>query len=146
MSGIDTYNILPSLDAELSALFDWLPNIDSLNFVNDPTECGPYQCTTLDPEKPNNGPHALKFAQKNYIFLEYESRLCEILLMLKSMGDTEAKDNMEDRVIQELVRINRLKEIEWSGQRSKHGINGAVVNTGMLLSLLSGATAADVRR
>lgn len=133
MTSTEPFNILSSLDAELSARFNWLPNIDSLDFVNDPTKCGPYQCTTTDLEQPNVGPHALKSTQKNYIFLEYESRLCDILRILKSMDDAEVRGDLEDRVIQELVRINRLKEIEWSGQRSKHGIKGAVVNTGMPL-------------
>ena len=51
------------------------------------------------------------------------------------MEATEAVEGVEDRFLQELLRINRLKEAEWSGQRSKHGINGAVVNTGMLALL-----------
>jgi len=141
MTSIEPFDILSSLDVELSARFDWLPNIDSLDFVNDPTKCGPYRCTKTDLEWPNVGLHALKSTQKNYTFLEYETRLYDILHILKSMpvDGTEARDNMEDRVIQELVRIDRLKEIEWSGQRSKHGIKGAVVNTGMPLSSLSGS-------
>jgi hypothetical protein len=140
MTSIEPFNTLSSLDAELSARIDWLPNIDSLDFVNDPTKCGSYQLerTTTDLERPNVGPHALKLTQENYVFLEYESRLCDILGILKSMDDSEARGDMEDRVIQELVRINRLKEIEWSGQRSEHGIKGAVVNTGMPLSSLCG--------
>jgi hypothetical protein len=138
---IEASSLLSSLDAELSARIDWLPNISSLDFVNDPTKCGPYQCTTIDLEQPNVSPHTLKSTQKNYNFLEYESRLCDILCILKSMDDAElvaeVRGDMEDRVIQELVRMDRLKEIEWSGQRSKHGIKGAVVNTGMSLSLPS---------
>jgi hypothetical protein len=134
MTSIEPFDVLSSLDAELSARIDWLPNIATLDFINDPTKCGPYQRTTTDLEHPNVGRHALKLSQKNYIFLEYESRLCDILRILKSMDDTEARGDTEDRVIQELIRINRLKETEWSGQRSKHGIKGAVVNTGMYLS------------
>jgi hypothetical protein len=132
---MEPFSLLSSLDAELSARSDWLPNIYSLDFVNDPTKWGPYKRTT-DLDQPNVGPHALKTTRKNYIFLEYENRLCDILSILKSMDDTEARDDMEDRVIQELVRIERLKEIEWSGQRSKRGIKGrgAIVNTGMHLS------------
>jgi hypothetical protein len=59
------------------------------------------------------------------------------------MEATEARDGLEDRVVQELVRINRLKEMEWSGQRSKRDIKGAVVNTGILVSLLDVAATAD---
>ncbi|KAF8260761.1 hypothetical protein EI94DRAFT_1706068 [Lactarius quietus] len=29
---------------------------------------------------------------------------------------------------QDLIRINRLKGLEWSGQRSKRGVKGAIVN------------------
>jgi hypothetical protein len=139
MAGKEPPDVLSSLDAELSACSGWLPNVDSLDFVNDPVKSGPYQRKTLDElVRPNVGLHALKSTPKNYIFLEHESRLCDILHILESMDATEAREDMEDRVIQELVRINQLKEIEWSGQRSKHGIKGAVVNTGACLSSLGG--------
>ena len=126
-----------SLDVELSAHSAWLPNVDSLDFINDPIKSGPYQCPTLDMLKqPNIGLYTRKSTAKNHIFLEHESRLCHILSSLDSREATNAKEGMEDWVIQELIRINRLKEIEWSGQRSKGGIKGAVVNTGMLSSLM----------
>jgi hypothetical protein len=138
-------DLISSLDAELSARSSWLPNVDSLDFVNDPAKSGPYQCKTSDQlVRPNTGLHALKSTPKNHIFLKHESRLCDILHVLESIDATEAREDMEDRVIQELVRINRLKEIEWSGQRSKQGIKGAVVSTGMAASLLSAATAANI--
>jgi hypothetical protein len=137
MAGKEAPDALSSLDAELSARSGWLSNVDSLDFVNNPAESGPYQCKRLDELiRPNVGLHALKSTPKNHIFLEHESRLCDILRILESMDATEAREDTEDRVIQELVRINRLKEIEWSGQQSEHGIKGAVVNTGMLVSLL----------
>ena len=129
-------SVLSSLDAELSARSGWLPNVDSLDFVNDPAKSGHYQCKTPDQlVQPNIGLHALKSTPKNQIFLEHESRLCDILHILESMDATEAREDMEDRVIQELIRINRLKEIEWAGQQSQHGIKGAVVNAGMFVSL-----------
>ena len=127
---------LSSLDAELSARSTWMPNVDSLDFVNDPTKNGPYKRQTPDQlREPNVGLYALKPKPKNHIFLEHENRLCEGLNVLGSMEATEAVEGVEDRFLQELLRINRLKEAEWSGQRSKHGINGAVVNTGMLALL-----------
>jgi hypothetical protein len=138
-------DLISSLDAELSARSGWLPNVDSLNFVNDPTKSGPYQRTTPDQlVRPNVGLHALKSTPKNHIFLEHENRLCEILRTLESLDTTEAREDMEDRVIQELIRINQLKEIEWSGQRSKQGIKGAVVSTGTIVCLFSVATVADI--
>lgn len=124
---------LSSLDTELSARSTWMPNIDTLDFVNDPTKNGPYTHQTPDQlRQPNIGLYALKPTRKNHIFLEHENRLCDILIALESMETTEAVEGVEDRVFQELVRTNRLKEVEWSGQRSRHGINGAVVNTGKL--------------
>ena len=138
MAGREAPDVLSSLDTELSARSGWLPNVDSLDFVNDPAASGPYQSKTDELVQPNVGLHALKSRPKNHIFLEHESRLCDILRILESMDATEAREDMEDRVIQELVRINRLKEIEWSGQRSERGIKGAVVNTGMPLSSLCG--------
>ena len=62
--------------------------------------------------------------------------------MLESMDATDAKDNIEDRVLQELIRINRMKEVEWSGQRSKRGVKGTIVNTGIPLPL-EGAAVSD---
>lgn len=125
--------LLSSLDAELSARSTWMPNVVSLDFVNDPTKNGPYKLQIPDQlREPNVGLYALEPMPKNHVFLEHESRLCEILNVLESMESTEAVVGVEDRVFQELLRINRLKEAEWSGQRSKHGVNGAVVNTGML--------------
>ena len=124
---------LSSLDAELSARSTWMPNVVSLDFVNDPTKNGPYKRQTPDQlREPNVGLYALEPMPKNHIFLEHENRLCEILNVLESMEATEAVEGVEDRVFQELLRINKLKEAEWSGQRSKRGVNGAVINTGML--------------
>jgi hypothetical protein len=135
MPGVEPMEFFSSLEAELSARSAWMPNIDSLEFINDPAKSGPYQRQTPDLLKqPNVGLYALKPTPKNHIFLEHENRLCDILHALESMEATEARECMEDRVIRELSRINRLKEIEWSGQRSKFGIKGAVVNTGMFIS------------
>jgi len=140
-------DLLSALNIELSARSGWLSNVDSLDFINDPAKSGPYQYKTPDELiHPNVGLHALKSTPKNHIFLEHESRLCDILHILESMEITTAREDVEDHVIQELIRINRLKEIEWSGQRSIHGIKGAVVNTGMFVCLLLVATAAYIRQ
>lgn len=131
MFGTTSMDILSLLDAELSARSTWMPNIDSLEFINDPIESGPYQ--NHDPKqirRPNVGLYALTLGHKNQVYLEYEYRLCDILDILESMDGTNGKENMEDRVLQELIRINRLKGLEWSGQRSKRGVRGAIVNTG----------------
>jgi hypothetical protein len=143
MSDPTTTEFFSGIDSELSARSTWIPNIHSLAFANDPTDSGPYHIQ--DPKqirRPNAGPYALTSAPMNQIYLEHEHRLCDILDMLESMDATDAKDNIEDRVLQELIRINRLKEVEWSGQRSKRGVKGAIVNTGIPLSL-EGAAVPD---
>jgi hypothetical protein len=130
-TSMDNFSLL---DAELSARSTWIPNIDSLEFVNDPIECGLYQNEDSKQIRlPNIGSYALTLAHKNQVYLEYEHRLCDILDMLESMDTTDGKESMEDRVLQELIRINRLKGLEWSGQRSKRGVKGAIVNTGVLI-------------
>ena len=43
MSIAMSMDIFSLLDVELSACYTWMPNIDSLEFVNDPIESGPYQ-------------------------------------------------------------------------------------------------------
>ena len=50
-------------------------------------------------------------------FWEHENTLYEILNVLESMEATEAVDGMKDWVLQELLRINQLKEVEWSVSR-----------------------------
>jgi len=127
-------DFLSSLDAELTARSTWMPNIESLDFVNDPITSGPYHRQHPDQLKhPNTGLYALRLASKNQVYLEHENRLCQILNTLDSewMEPTDAKEDIEDRTLRELVRINTLKEVEWSGQRSVGGVKGAVVNTGM---------------
>jgi len=97
MAGKELPDALSSLDAELSACSGWLPNVDSLDFINDPVKSRPYQCKTLDELIwPNVGLHALKSTPKNHIFLEHESQLCDILHILESMDATEAREDMED--------------------------------------------------
>lgn len=138
MASMDFFSVL---DAELSARSAWMPNVDSLDFTNNPVKIGPYQ--RQHPERfkrPNTGPYALRLVPKNKIYLEYENRLCDILNTLESMGTSDAKEETEDRVLRELVRINCLKEVEWSGQRGQRGIKGGVVNTGMSILLLAAAS------
>ena len=119
-----------------------MPNVDTLDFVNDPIKNGPYTCQIPDQlRQPNIGLYALKPTCRNHIILEHENRLCDILITLESMETTKVVEGVEDRVLQELVRINQLKEAKWSGQWSRHGINGTVMNTGMFS--LHAAIAAD---
>lgn len=113
-----------------------MPNIESLDFINDSVKTGPYQEQHANELKhPNTDLYALRLVPKNKVYLEYKNHLCNILNSLDSMGLTNMKDNMEDQIFWELVRINQLKEVERSGQWSKCGVKGAVVNTGMFTIL-----------
>ncbi len=88
---------LSSLDAELLAHSTWIPNIDTLDFVNDPTKNGPYERPAFDQLRWRNvGLYALQPTCNNHIFLEHENRLCDILTALESMGASEAAEGVED--------------------------------------------------
>lgn len=129
-------DLLYSLDVELTAHSTWMPNIESLDFVNNPITSGPYRRQNPDQlTQPNTGLYALRLVSKNQVYLEYENRLCDILYTLERMEPSNSKENLEDRIFQELARINTLKEVEWSGQRSVRCVKGAVVNTGMSICL-----------
>jgi hypothetical protein len=131
-------DLLSSIDAEFTARSTWMPNIESLDFVNDPVTSGPYQRQNSDQlTQPNAGLYALRLVSKNQVYLEYENHLCDILYTLERMEHINAKDDMEDRILQELARINAMKEVEWSGQRSVRCVEGAVVNTGVSICLHS---------
>ena len=131
-------DLLSSIDAELTARSTWMPNIESLDFVNDPITSGPYRRQNPDQlTQPNAGLYALRLVSKNQVYLEYENRLCDILYTLERMEHINAKEDMEDRILQELARINAMKEVEWSGQRSVRCVEGAVVNTGVSICLHS---------
>ncbi|KAH9051542.1 hypothetical protein EDB87DRAFT_1582376 [Lactarius vividus] len=133
-TAVEPMDFFSSLDAELSARSAYLPNVGSLDFINDPAKSGPYQCQTPELLKqPNIGLYTLKPTTKNHIFLEHESRLCDILSTLELMEATKARDNLEDQVVQELIRINRLKEIEWSDNTSEsHFVDKHPKNTTLL--------------
>ena len=94
---VEDSGFLSSLEAELSARSTWMPNVASLDFVNNPTKNGPYKRQTPDQlREPNIGLYTLEPRPKNHIFLEHENRLCEILNVLESMEATEAVEGMED--------------------------------------------------
>lgn len=132
MTSMTAEDFFSGLDAELLARSAWMLNIDSLDFVNNPVKIGPYHRLPPDQlHRPNTGLYALRLVPKNNIYLEYENRLCDILNTLESMRTSDAKEDMEDRVLRELIRINCLKEAEWLGQHGQRGVKGAVINTGM---------------
>ena len=67
---VEDSGVLSSLDAELSDCSTWMPNIDRLDFINDPTKNGPNQHQTSNQLRERNiGLYALKPKPKNHIFL-----------------------------------------------------------------------------
>jgi len=88
---------LSSLDVELLAHFTWMPNVDTLDFVNDPIKNGPYTRQTPDQlRQPNIGLYVLKPTHRNHIILEHENRLCDILIALELMETTKVVERVED--------------------------------------------------
>jgi hypothetical protein len=86
-----------ALDTELSICLTWMPNIKSLDFVNDPVKSGPYQEQQANELKDlNTGLYALRLVPKNKVYLEYESHLCDILDLLDSIGLSKVKEDTED--------------------------------------------------
>ena len=147
MSDPTTMDILSVISSELSACSTWIPNLNSLAFTNNPTNSSPYHIQDLKQIRcPNASLYALTSAPMNQIYLKHEYQLCDILDMLESMNATDAKDNIEDRVLQELIRINRLKEVEWSGQQSKWDVKGAIVNTVIPLPLKGAAISDNIQK
>ncbi len=145
VSAAMSMNDFSLLEAELSACSEWMPNIGSLQFVNDPVHGGPYQSQDFRQIRcPNVGLYALTSAQMNQIYLEHESRLCDILNMLEAINATDRKESLEDCVLQELIRINRLKGIEWSGHAVKE-VSGTIApwSTQVILILLLDVTVSD---
>lgn len=63
MTSMTVEDFFSGLDAELLARSAWMPNIDSLDFVNNPVKIGPYQ--RLPPDQlhhPNTGLYALRLS------------------------------------------------------------------------------------
>jgi hypothetical protein len=92
-----------------------------LVFLHNPKDYGPYEHPSLeDISQPNSGMHVLDPGMRiNWAFLENENRLHELLAQVRRMHDAESEaiQNMEDRLYRELDRMSHEKELHWSQYR-----------------------------
>ena len=122
------------LETELMYRCTWTPTDQPLAFISIPSPDCKYQYPA--PNKIhlcNRGTYALEPGNRaNDVYLENESRLCEILLHLRRLPPTETRERLESKVREGLVRMRRHKEMEWNRHRKcsiarQHGY--AVVDT-----------------
>ena len=126
------------LETEIASRCSWTPSDRPLVFVTTPDSTLEYRYPSpSETHFPNHGTYALNPDDRaNRIFLENESRLCEILSNLKRRplsGDAEMV--LEDRIHEGLLRMRRHKKVEWDRQRlwsiaRLHGFT--VVDSGVL--------------
>ena len=118
---------------------DWLAGLPlssreyPLVFLNNPMDHAEYVWpSTTSIIQPNHGLYALKTTEKaNFVLLEVERRLCELISYLSMVKHSDSSTAFEDRLYQEIYRVNREKEIHWSQQRGQAIHGKIVVNTGM---------------
>ena len=137
----DTIADLPNeevvLETELMYRCSWTPTDQPLVFVSVPTPDCQYQHPSPNElHLCNRGSYALAPGNRaNEAYLENESRLCEILLSLRKLPFTgEARERLESKIHDGLLRMRRHKEVEWNRQRTysiarQHGFT--VVDTSM---------------
>ena len=129
------------LEMELTYRSAWTPTDRPLAFVSAPPPDCKYQYPPVDElHLCNRGPYALESRNRaNEVYLENESRLCEILLRLWKLPSTEGtREQLESKAREGLLRMRRHKEMEWERQRTcsiarKYG--HTVVDTGTSSSI-----------
>ena len=102
----------------------WTPAGQALVFAIDPPSELEYQYPRVsEVHLANHGPHALDPNKRsNALYLENESRLCEILSRLRVLTPkTDEAVGVEDKVYEGLRRMRRHKETEWNRQK-RHSI------------------------
>jgi hypothetical protein len=108
------------LQAEILRRCTWTLGSHSLVFAVDPSPSVDYQYPALDKTHVSNrGPHALLPENTaNTVFLENESRLCEILMELNRAHSILGREFMLAKVHEGLATMRRHKEVEWNRQRT----------------------------
>ena len=117
---------------------DWLSGLplssreSPLVFLKSPMDHAEYVWPpTTSIIHPNHGLYALKPTDKaNIVILEVESRICELISYLSTVKHSNSSIALEDRLYQEICRVNREKEIHWAQQRGRANHGKIVVNTG----------------
>ncbi|KAF9789463.1 hypothetical protein BJ322DRAFT_1105314 [Thelephora terrestris] len=107
------------LEMELAYRCSWTPTEQALIFVSTPSPHCKYQFPSINElHLCNRGTYALKPGHRaNEVYLENESRLCEILIRLRELPSTGTRE-LEPKVQEGLLRMRRHKEVEWNKQRT----------------------------
>ena len=105
-----------------------------LVFRNKPAESGPFIWPS-DEEitLPNYGLHSLTQDPVNREMLFVENRLCQLVEIVRRRGHPDEDERARallDRLLIELGRLVRQKEIEWAQQRGTVGTYRNYLNTG----------------
>ena len=123
------------LETETAYRCTWAPINHSLVFATDPSPALQYQHPSIAQlHTPNSGPYALDTMNPtNTAYLQNESRLCELLVVLERQPASHARDRLIARVHEGFSTMGRHKEMEWNRQRAgmvarHHGYG--VVDTG----------------
>lgn len=124
--------------AEFQCLSSWaVSTAKSLTFVNNPLQIGPYRRPIYqDLLKANSGIYALSSqSQRNENFLSAENSYCNLVTRLRCFQPGIERDFAINSIENEIIRINRIKGLEWDRQRTTNTAGISVVNTGMSLLL-----------
>lgn len=107
------------LEMELTYRSSWTPTDQALVFLFTPSPDCKYRFPPPNEfHLCNRGTYALKPGHRaNEVYLENESRLCEILLRLRELPSGGTR-GLEPKVQEGLLRMRRHKEIEWNRQRT----------------------------
>ncbi|PPQ71118.1 hypothetical protein CVT26_011597 [Gymnopilus dilepis] len=105
-----------------------------LIFHNRPIDSGPFIWPS-DEEitLPNYGVHSLTQDSVNREMLFVENRLCQLIEIVRRRGHPDEDERARallDRLLIELGRLVRQKEIEWAQQRGTVGTYRNYLNTG----------------
>jgi len=137
-SPADDHNFV--LEAEILQRCTWTLGDHPLVFAVDPPPSLEYRYPTVDEAHLcNHGLYALLPGNvANTVYLENESRLCEILTELNRRHPIGRQELMATKVHEGLMIMRRHKEMEWNRQRTwsiarSHGYS--VVDTGELTQI-----------
>lgn len=109
-----------ALEFEIRNRISWAPIDRLLRFAEDP---GPLQefvyPNYAEVHLSNCGPHALDPTDRtNTAYVENERRLCEMLVDVRDLDPMdEARESLEDRIMEGLRAMRQHKEQEWNRQR-----------------------------
>jgi hypothetical protein len=116
LANVRCFGILSVFETDISLYALTMPITKPLQFVNSPQDVGPYQYPMED-TVPNAGVYALvPTATANELFLQQESRLCEIVQSLMRLRDGVETMSVVVKAFQALHALHLQKCAEWYRQ------------------------------